>query len=79
MYYDWPGILPSMVVTIPGWTGLAGSNPWQPKVILRQHGNFQGMQIVKKYLERFPATTLAGLMKTDAGEIYSKAKYKPGS
>ena len=42
-------------------------------------GTFSGMQIVKKYLEKFPETTLAVLMKTDAGEIYSKAKYKPRS
>jgi hypothetical protein len=42
-------------------------------------GTFIGMQIVKKYLEKFPATTLAELMKTDAGEIYSRAKYKPRS
>lgn len=40
-------------------------------------GTFSGMQIVKKYLEKFPETTLVVLMKTNAGEIYSKAKYKP--
>jgi len=37
------------------------------------------MQIVKKYLEKFPKTTLGELMKTDATEIYSSAKYKPRS
>jgi len=42
-------------------------------------GTFTGMQIVKKYIEKFPATTLAELMKTGAGEIYNKAKYKPRS
>jgi hypothetical protein len=42
-------------------------------------GTFTGMQIVKKYFGKFPATTLAELMKTDAGEIYSRAKYKPRS
>ncbi len=42
-------------------------------------GTFSGFQIVKKYLEKFPETTLQGLMKTDAGEIYNKAKYKPRS
>jgi hypothetical protein len=41
-------------------------------------GTFSGMQIVKKYLEKFPATP-EELMKTDAGEIYNKAKYKPRS
>jgi hypothetical protein len=40
-------------------------------------GTFSGLQIVKKYLEKFPETTLPVLMQTDAGEIYSKAKYKP--
>lgn len=40
-------------------------------------GTFSGFQIVKKYLEKFPQTTLPELMKTDANEIYSKAKYKP--
>ncbi len=40
-------------------------------------GTFTGLQIVKKYLEKFPETTLPQLMKTDANEIYAKAKYKP--
>ena len=40
-------------------------------------GAFSGLQIVKKYLEKFPETTVAELMKTDAIEIYNKAKYKP--
>lgn len=40
-------------------------------------GAFTGMQIVKKYLEKFPETTLPELMKMDAIEIYNKAKYKP--
>ncbi len=42
-------------------------------------GAFSGMQIVKKYVEKFPETTLPGLMKTDAREIYNKTKYKPRS
>ena len=42
-------------------------------------GTFTGMQIVKKYLEKLPETSLEELMKTDAGEIYSKTKYKPRS
>lgn len=40
-------------------------------------GAFTGEQIVKKYMEKFPETTLQQLMKTDPQEIYSKAKYKP--
>ncbi|MEP6926974.1 MAG: hypothetical protein ABI834_05020 [Ginsengibacter sp.] len=40
-------------------------------------GTFTGLQIVKKYLEKFPATSPAELMKINAEEIYSKAKYKP--
>jgi hypothetical protein len=42
-------------------------------------GTFTGLQIVKKYLEKFPETTPAELMKIDAGEIYNLAKYKPRS
>jgi hypothetical protein len=42
-------------------------------------GTFAGMQIVKKYVEKFPETTLPELMKINAEEIYSKAKYKPRS
>lgn len=42
-------------------------------------GTFTGLQIVKKYLEKFPETTLQDLMKTDANEIYTKTKYKPRS
>jgi hypothetical protein len=42
-------------------------------------GTFSGLQIVKKYLEKFPETTLPQLMKIDANEIYTKTKYKPRS
>ena len=40
-------------------------------------GTFTGFQIVKKYLEKYPETTLPELIKKDANEIYSKSKYKP--
>lgn len=40
-------------------------------------GTFSGLQIVKRYLEKFPETTLSELMKADDAEIYTKAKYKP--
>jgi hypothetical protein len=42
-------------------------------------GTFTGMQIVKRYLEKLPGTTIPELMKTDVNEIYSKSKYKPRS
>jgi hypothetical protein len=42
-------------------------------------GTFSGLQIVKRYLEKFPETTLPQLMKTDANEIYTNTKYKPKS
>jgi len=42
-------------------------------------GTFSGLQIVKKFMEKFPETTLSELMKTDAREIYNKSKYKPRS
>lgn len=40
-------------------------------------GTFSGLQIVKKFMEKFPETSLSELMKTDAREIYNKSKYKP--
>ena len=40
-------------------------------------GTFSGLQIVKKYVEKFPETTLPQLMNTDANEIFTKTKYKP--
>lgn len=40
-------------------------------------GTFSGLQMVKKYMEKFPETTLSDLMKTEAREIYDKSKYKP--
>jgi hypothetical protein len=40
-------------------------------------GTFSGLQVVKKYMEKFPETTLEELMKTDARDIYNKSKYKP--
>lgn len=42
-------------------------------------GTFSGLQIVKKFMEKFPETTLSELMKIDAREIYNKSKYKPRS
>jgi hypothetical protein len=42
-------------------------------------GTFSGLQVVKKYLEKFPETTLEKLMKTEPVEIYNQAKYKPRS
>lgn len=40
-------------------------------------GTFSGLQIVKKFMERYPETSLSELMKTDPREIYGKSKYKP--
>ena len=42
-------------------------------------GSFTGLQIVKKFMERFPETKLRDLMNTEAREILSKSKYKPRS
>jgi len=42
-------------------------------------GTFAGLQIVKKFMEKFPETSLSTLMKMDAREIYSQSKYKPHS
>ncbi|MEO9020843.1 MAG: hypothetical protein ABI237_09040 [Ginsengibacter sp.] len=40
-------------------------------------GTFSGLQIVKKYMDKYPETTLSELMKADARDIYNKSKYKP--
>lgn len=40
-------------------------------------GTFSGLQIVKKFMELYPNTSLAELMKTAPREIYDKSKYKP--
>ncbi len=40
-------------------------------------GSFAGWQIVIKYMEKYPETTLTELMQMDAREIYGKSKYKP--
>lgn len=42
-------------------------------------GSFSGLQIVRKYMEKYPETQLSDLMKTEPREIYEKAKYKPRS
>jgi hypothetical protein len=59
-----------------------GESPKTPELGDNAPGNigtFSGLQIVKKYMEKFPETTLSELMKTDAREIYNKSKYKPRS
>ena len=40
-------------------------------------GSFIGVQIVKKYMNKFPETTLDDLMKLAPRDIYSRSKYKP--
>lgn len=40
-------------------------------------GAFSGWQIVKKYMDKNPETTLPDLMQKNAREIYSQSKYKP--
>lgn len=40
-------------------------------------GSFAGWQIVKKYMAKYPKTSLQQLMIRDPREIYSLAKYKP--
>ncbi|HSN07843.1 MAG TPA: hypothetical protein VLS85_02340 [Hanamia sp.] len=40
-------------------------------------GTFSGFQIVKKFMEIYPNTSLSELMKKDPREIYDKSKYKP--
>lgn len=40
-------------------------------------GSFAGWQIVKKYMEKNPKTTLGKLMFTDAETLFQETKYKP--
>ena len=40
-------------------------------------GTFSGLQIVRKYVSKFPGTTLDSLMKMAPAEVYSLSKYKP--
>ena len=40
-------------------------------------GSFTGWQIVKKYMDKFPKTTLSQLMSMDAETIFREARYKP--
>jgi len=40
-------------------------------------GSFSGWQIVKKYMDKFPETSLETMMNTDAETIFQNAKYKP--
>ena len=40
-------------------------------------GSFSGLQIVKKYLEKFPETSLKALMNVEARDVFAKSKYKP--
>ena len=42
-------------------------------------GTFAGWQIVKKYMEKYPETTLQELMMMAPRDIYTKSKYKPRS
>jgi hypothetical protein len=40
-------------------------------------GSFSGWQIVKKYMAKFPKTSLAQLISIDPRQIYTEAKYRP--
>ncbi len=42
-------------------------------------GSFTGLQIVKKFMEKFPETKLTDLMNMEAREILENSKYKPRS
>lgn len=41
-------------------------------------GQFVGWQLIKKWMGKYPKTTLDALMKKNAKEIFNEAKYKPG-
>ena len=41
-------------------------------------GLFIGRQIVRKYMEKYPETTLADLMKLEPKKLFELSKYRPG-
>lgn len=40
-------------------------------------GSFSGLQIVRKYMDKFPQTTLPELMRLEPRDIYERSRYKP--
>lgn len=57
-----------------------GESPKTPELGDNAPGNigtFAGLQIVKKFVEKYPGTTLAQLMKMEPSDIYAQSKYKP--
>jgi len=42
-------------------------------------GSFTGLQIVKKYMQKFPETTLTELMNVNPRNVFERSKYKPKS
>ena len=40
-------------------------------------GSFSGWQIIRKYIAKFPSTSISDLMQKDPREIYSASRYKP--
>lgn len=42
-------------------------------------GSFSGLQIVKKFVEKYPEITLDSLMRIPPREVYERSKYKPKS
>src|SRR4030095_12645288 len=40
-------------------------------------GTFVGWQIVKKWMEKNPKTSLANLLSTDSRKIFEESKYRP--
>lgn len=42
-------------------------------------GSFSGLQIVRKFMDKFPETTLQELMTMPPREVYEQSKYKPRS
>lgn len=40
-------------------------------------GSYSGLQIVRKFMDKYPETTIAELMKMAPRDIYERSKYKP--
>jgi len=65
-----PGIIKSYVGEAPNTPEFGAGSPGNI-------GTFIGSQIVKKYMDKNPSTTLPDLMHTDAKKIYEECRYRP--
>jgi len=87
--YDNEGLIWNFILTnslayntdpsiIKGYIGEAPNTPELGEGSPGYLGLFIGRQIVRKFMEKNPATKLADLMKTDPKKLFELSKYRPG-